>query len=91
MLRLRLNREIEGALLPAALGGDKPGWEQKSCERRGGRVLRMTEMGGRKALPVRARQWERKERASCKGVTQAGSGDAHHPPPTPLPREGYGE
>lgn len=51
----------------------------------------MTEMGGRKALPVRARQWERKERASCKGVTQAGSGDAHHPPPTPLPREGYGE
>lgn len=41
--------------------------------------------------PVRARQWERKERASCKGVTQAGSGDAHHPPPTPLPREGYGE
>lgn len=58
MLRLRLNREIEGALLPAAWGGDTPAWEAK-----GGVGRRGATEDGRweeNRVPVRARERERK-------------------------------
>lgn len=74
MLRLRLNREIEGALLPAAWRRQAR-MERKGWERRGG-PTGMAGLGGRASSLSVPGSGRGRERASCKRGHRGWSGGA---------------
>lgn len=71
MLSLRLNREIEGALLQLP-GGDEPVWEQRS---EGAQATNCNE-GRENQVPGLCQKWERERerRSHCTESMNTGSG-----------------
>lgn len=83
MLRLRLNREIEGALLQLP-GGDEPVWEQR------GEGATNCNEGRENQVPDLCQEWERWGKSHCNRDTVTGSGVAPTFPAEKVQKRGDG-